>query len=223
MKKRRMQQVLIKNCKLLQEKAEIEGAMSQQEGLIQQRLANAALMLEIEQIEAWKKESATVNAGNQEQPTVNQVNSRLQQQRHLSPHFIPFEAVNLEISRVHIAIDRDSPLLERLQRALYPNQFGMGAIIKFRGDSDLCQFLMSYETIIASIGGDEITLAKVFACALEGAALTWYFNLPLRSIYSWKNLRDKVISNFKGFKSIEEPLQKLKNLRQHYTEPLQDY
>lgn len=176
-------------------------------------------MREIEQIEAWKNGSATATAGNQE-PVIT-IQTNLQQQE--PPRTIFQETANPESSRVHVAIDRDSPLSEGLQRAPYQNQLRMGTIRKFRGDSNLRQFLMSYETAIASAGGDEITLAKVFACALEGTTLTWYFNPPPKSIYSWENLIDKVISNFRGFKSIEESLQNLKSLKQKYSESLQNY
>lgn len=60
----------------------------------------------------------------------------------------------------------------------------MGSILKYRGEIDPRKFLISYDVAITSADGDEVTLAKVFAYALEGPASTWYFNLQPRSIYS---------------------------------------
>lgn len=184
--------------------------MLQKDGLIYLRLANAALMKEIEQLETWKNRSTSATSKDSEPVRTNWSVS----QQCETPHITYQETVNTTSLGVQIAIDKESPLSEGLQKAAYPSQFWMGTIPKFRGDSDPRQFLMSYETAIASAGGDEITLANIFACALEGTTLTWYFNLSPKSIYSWENLRDKITSNFRGFKSIEEPLQKLKNIKQ---------
>jgi hypothetical protein len=66
---------------------------------------------------------------------------------------------------------------------------------------------MSYEAAIASFGGDEITLTKSFIITLENAIANWYARLPLRSITSWAQLKEKFLVNFQGFQanvSMEE-------------------
>jgi hypothetical protein len=66
---------------------------------------------------------------------------------------------------------------------------------------------MSYEAAIASFGGDEITLTKSFIITLENAIANWYARLPLRSIPSWAQLKEKFLVNFQGFQanvSMEE-------------------
>jgi hypothetical protein len=54
---------------------------------------------------------------------------------------------------------------------------------------------MSYETAIASSGGDDTTLAKSFIISLENVA-AWYVRLAPRSITSWALLKEKFLVNF---------------------------
>jgi hypothetical protein len=60
---------------------------------------------------------------------------------------------------------------------------------------------MSFEAAVASAGGNETVLAKSFVIAAEGDALAWYSMLKPSTVYSWENLRDKILANFKGFTS----------------------
>jgi hypothetical protein len=60
---------------------------------------------------------------------------------------------------------------------------------------------MSYEVAIASFGGDEITLTKSFIISLKNIAANWYARLPLRSITSWAQLKEKFLVNFQGFEA----------------------
>jgi hypothetical protein len=55
---------------------------------------------------------------------------------------------------------------------------------------------MSNEAAIASFGGDETTLTKSFIIILENATANWYARLPLRSIPSWAQLKEKFLVNF---------------------------
>ena len=57
---------------------------------------------------------------------------------------------------------------------------------------------MSYEAAVASAGGDDAVLAKSFVIAAEGDALAWYSMLKPSTVYSWENLRNKILENFKG-------------------------
>ena len=60
---------------------------------------------------------------------------------------------------------------------------------------------MSFKVAIASAGGNDTVLAKSFVIAAEGDALAWYSMLRPKSVYSWEDLRDKIMANFKGFSS----------------------
>jgi hypothetical protein len=48
---------------------------------------------------------------------------------------------------------------------------------KYHGNTDPHKFLMCYEAVIASAGGNEATLAKSLIISLEDAAVNWYSRL----------------------------------------------
>ena len=60
---------------------------------------------------------------------------------------------------------------------------------------------MSFEVAVASAGGNEAVLAKSFIIIEEGNALAWYSILRPSSVYSWEDLRDMILANFKAFTS----------------------
>ena len=82
---------------------------------------------------------------------------------------------------------------------------------------------MSYEAAVASAGGNEAVLAKSFVIATEGDALAWYSMLRPSSIYSWEDLRDKILANFKGFTSESLSFMDLFQCKQNQEEALKDY
>jgi hypothetical protein len=82
---------------------------------------------------------------------------------------------------------------------------------------------MSFEAAVASVGGNDSVLAKSFVIAAEGDALAWYSMLKLSTIYSWENLHDKILANFKGFSSESLTSTDLFQCKQNQGEALQDY
>jgi hypothetical protein len=60
---------------------------------------------------------------------------------------------------------------------------------------------MCYEAAIASVEGDEATLAKSLIISLEDIAANWYSRLPSGCIYSWQQLKEKFLLNFQGFQA----------------------
>jgi hypothetical protein len=60
---------------------------------------------------------------------------------------------------------------------------------------------MSYESVIASVGEDEATLAKSLIISLEDAAANWYSKLPSGCIYSCQQLKEKFLLNLQGFQA----------------------
>jgi hypothetical protein len=81
---------------------------------------------------------------------------------------------------------------------------------------------MSFEVAVASAGGNEIVLAKSFVIAAEGDALAWYMLKP-STVYSWENLRDKILANFKGFTSESLTSTDLFQCKKNQGEALKDY
>jgi hypothetical protein len=59
--------------------------------------------------------------------------------------------------------------------------------------------IMSFEAAVASSGRNEAVLAMSFIIAAEGDAMAWYSMLKPSSVYSWEDLHDKILANFKGF------------------------
>jgi hypothetical protein len=55
---------------------------------------------------------------------------------------------------------------------------------------------MCYKATIASARGDEATLTKFLIISLEVVAVNWYSMLPPRCIYSWQQLKEKLLLNF---------------------------
>jgi hypothetical protein len=82
---------------------------------------------------------------------------------------------------------------------------------------------MSFQAAVASAGGNETVLAKPFVIAAEGDALAWYSMLKPSTVYSWENLRDKILANFKGFTSESLTSTNLFQCKQNQGEALKDY
>jgi hypothetical protein len=82
---------------------------------------------------------------------------------------------------------------------------------------------MSFEAAVASASGNEVVLAKSFIIAAEGDALAWYSMLRPSSVYSWEDLRDKILANFKGFRSESLTSMDLFQCKQNQGEALKNY
>jgi hypothetical protein len=65
-----------------------------------------------------------------------------------------------------------------------PPQFKYPLVPRYSGETDPKKFLSIYESAIEAAHGDESNKAKVIHLALDGIARSWYFNLPVSSIYS---------------------------------------
>jgi hypothetical protein len=101
--------------------------------------------------------------------------------------------------------------------------FRAGTYPKYNGSTEPAQYIMSYQVVIASSGGDDATMAKSFIITLEGPALTWYTRLPPLSIDSWKGLRDKFLLNFQGYRPDTDALAELSLCKQQEKETLHGY
>jgi len=105
------------------------------------------------------------------------------------------------LPQTHITIDSKSPLSEGIQSSPWPPSYKSITLPKFNGRLDPHQFIMSFETVVASTGRNEAVLAKSFVIVAEGNALAWYLMLKPSFMYSWEDLRDKILANFKRFTS----------------------
>jgi hypothetical protein len=96
-----------------------------------------------------------------------------------------------------------SPLSVELESALWPCRFNVNTLPQYDGDYDLKEFLMKFEAAVESNGGDATTRAKAPVMALKGEVQYWYANIPKGHITSWFQLRNKLLSSFKGMQ-VEE-------------------
>jgi hypothetical protein len=131
------------------------------------------------------------------------------------PHVAAFWGINY--------LDERSPLAPQLQVSPWPANFRAGTYPKYNGSTDPAQYIMSYQVVVASAGGDDATMAKSFIITLEGPTLTWYTRLPPMSIDSWKSLRDKFLLNFQGYHPDTDALAELSLCKQLERETLREY
>jgi hypothetical protein len=82
---------------------------------------------------------------------------------------------------------------------------------------------MSYEAVIASLGGDDTTLTMSFIISLENAAANWYARLPPRSITSWAQLKEKFLVNFQGIQANITTEEDFFSCQQYEMETLKDF
>jgi hypothetical protein len=82
---------------------------------------------------------------------------------------------------------------------------------------------MSYETVIASPGGDDTTLAKSFIISLENVVANWYARLSSRSITSWAQLKEKFLVSFQGFQADLSEKEDFFSRQQYERDTLPDF
>jgi hypothetical protein len=137
------------------------------------------------------------------------------QRGHAIPHAAAFQGVNY--------LDERSPLAPHLQVSPWSANFRAGTYLKYNGNTDPAQYIMSYQVAVALSGGDDATMAKSFIIALEGPTLTRYTRLPPLSIDSWRSLRDKFLLNFQGYRPNTDALAELSLCKQLERETLREY
>jgi hypothetical protein len=83
---------------------------------------------------------------------------------------------------------------------------------------------MKFEAVVKSNSGDATTKAKALVLALKGEVQYWYANIPKGHITSWFQLRNKLLSSFKGMQVEELDSIDLVNMCiQRDRESLQEY
>jgi hypothetical protein len=92
------------------------------------------------------------------------------------PNVAAFQGINY--------LDERSPLAPQLQVSPWPANFRAGTYPKYNSSTNPSQYIMSYQVVVVSSGGDDATMAKSFIIALEGPALTLHTRLPPLSINS---------------------------------------
>jgi hypothetical protein len=120
-------------------------------------------------------------------------------------------------------VDLESPLSIGLQTAPWPSKFKPVSLPKYNGFGNSRQFLMRYESVVNSAGGDDVALAKYFIIACEGPVLNWYSLLQLHSVCSWVDLNTKFMQAFQMFHDTTAESSDLYNCNQKDREPLRNF
>jgi hypothetical protein len=119
--------------------------------------------------------------------------------------------------------DDASPLVAELQAIPWPQSYKPPQLPMYDGHSDTKQFLMSYEAIISSYGGNAAVMAKSFIMAVRNVAQTWYSSLRPRTITSWQKLKDMLVTSFQGFQTKLVTAQTLFQCTEDHEDYLQAY
>nr|CAH67763.1 H0124E07.10 [Oryza sativa] len=106
--------------------------------------------------------------------------------------------------------EKGLPLSGGIKTRPIPSQFKFSPVPRYSGETDPKEFLSIYESAIEAAHGDENTKAK-------------YFNLPANSIYSWEQLRDVFVLNFRGTYKEPKMQQHLLGIRQKQGESIREY
>jgi hypothetical protein len=123
----------------------------------------------------------------------------------------------------NFAFDDASPLVAKLQATPWPSSYKPPQLPMYDGHSDLKQFLMSYEAIISSYGGNTAVMVKSFVMAVRSVAQMWYSSLRPGTITSWQKLKDMLVTGFQGFQAKPVTSQALFQCTQDHEEYLQAY
>jgi hypothetical protein len=119
-----------------------------------------------------------------------------QERGQANEHFAPDDAPLRNVVPV-------SPLSVELESAPWPRRFNANTLPQYDGDYDPKEFLMKFKAAVESNGGDPTTKVKALVLALKGEVQYWYANIPKGHITSWFQLRNKLLSSFKGMQ-VEE-------------------
>jgi hypothetical protein len=172
----------------------------------------------------WSQSIFDPSMAAQQVPPVGAGQSNATAQLHAQAAISPFATPYPQQGAVNRAGGKKGlPLSGGIKTRPIPPQFKFPPVPRYSGETDPKEFLSIYESTIEAAHGDENTKAKVIHLALDGIARSWYFNLPANSIYSWEQLRDVFVLNFRG--TYEEPKtqQHLLGIRQRPGESIREY
>jgi hypothetical protein len=113
-----------------------------------------------------------------------------------------------------------SPLTPELQVTPWPPLYRPPILPIYDGLTDPKQFIMSYEATISSYGGNSAVMPKSFVMAVRSVAQTWYSSLRSRTVNSWPNLKEIILTSFQGFQSKPVTAQALFQCNQELDEYL---
>ena len=97
-----------------------------------------------------------------------------------------------------MSVARCHALAPELRCLVWPGKFKPDLPPRYDGTTDPTEFLQLYELSIEASNATEQVMAYWFPMALKDGARSWLLNLPVRSIYSRGELRERFVANFQG-------------------------
>ncbi|KAL2541048.1 Retrotrans gag domain-containing protein [Abeliophyllum distichum] len=110
-----------------------------------------------------------------------------------------------------------------IRNASIPYEFRVPKITHYTGKGDPLDHVNTYKTEMSLRGATPVLKCRAFHLTLSGGAKRWYNKLVAGSISSWPELKKTFINYFSSGKPASVPVQRLHDIRQAESEPLQSY
>ncbi|KAL2490876.1 Uncharacterized protein Adt_26504 [Abeliophyllum distichum] len=119
--------------------------------------------------------------------------------------------------------DENLPFSEGIRNAPIPNEFRVPKITTYTGKGDPLDHVNTYKTEMSLRGATPALKCRAFHLTLSGGAKRWYNKLAVGSIRNWPDLKRTFINYFSSGRPASAPVQRLHDIRQAESEPLQSY
>ncbi|KAL2532151.1 Uncharacterized protein Adt_05502 [Abeliophyllum distichum] len=119
--------------------------------------------------------------------------------------------------------DENLPFSDGIKNASIPHEFCVPKITPYTGKGDPLDHVNTYKMEMSLRGATLALKCRAFHLTLSGGAKRWYNKLVVGSISSWLELKRTFINYFSSGKPASAPVQRLHNIRQAESEPLQSY
>ncbi|KAL2465044.1 Retrotrans gag domain-containing protein [Abeliophyllum distichum] len=119
--------------------------------------------------------------------------------------------------------DENLPFSEGIRNAPIPHEFRVPKITPYTGKGDPLDHVNTYKTEMSLRGATPALKCRAFHLTLSGGAKRWYNKLAAGSIHNWPDLKRTFINYFSSGKPASAPVQRLHDIRQAESEPLQSY
>ncbi|KAL2541088.1 Retrotrans gag domain-containing protein [Abeliophyllum distichum] len=119
--------------------------------------------------------------------------------------------------------DENLPFSEGIRNAPIPHEFRVPKITPYTGKGDPLDHVNTYKTEMSLRGATPALKCRAFHLTLSGGAKRWYNKLAAGSIHNWPELKRTFINYFSSGKPASAPVQRLHDIRQAESEPLQSY
>ncbi|KAL2533613.1 Retrotrans gag domain-containing protein [Abeliophyllum distichum] len=119
--------------------------------------------------------------------------------------------------------DENLPFSEGIRNAPIPHEFRVPKITPYTGKGDPLDHVNTYKTEMTLRGANPALKCRAFHLTLLGGAKRWYNKLAAGSIHNWPDLKRTFINYFSSRRPASAPVQRLHDIRQAESEPLQSY